>query len=136
MPTAVVQLLHADPDLGEHMPPQAREQATELVRARVFRVPKGPWHPPDIDHGATGLLLLDGLMVRRLNANNACQPDRIWGLTYVMGDIRPRRMEAPLEPPAHMRYWRSAANRAPRDKQAPSFHPQCAVFRLATAGRG
>jgi hypothetical protein len=46
MSTAVVQLLHADPDLGEHMPPQAREQATELVRARVFRVPKGPWHPP------------------------------------------------------------------------------------------
>ena len=66
MKAAVVQLLKVDPDLGEHMDPQAREQATEVIRARVFRVPKGQWEPPDIDHGSTGLLLLDGLMVRTL----------------------------------------------------------------------
>jgi hypothetical protein len=48
------------------MEPQARRQATELLRARVFRVNKGPWQPPDIDHGSMGLLLLEGLMVRRL----------------------------------------------------------------------
>lgn len=66
MGTNVIQLLRADPDLAEHMPPQAREQATELLRARVFRVSKGPWRPPEIDHGTTGLLVLGGLMVRTL----------------------------------------------------------------------
>jgi CRP/FNR family transcriptional regulator, cyclic AMP receptor protein len=63
----VIQLLREDPDLGEHMAPQARRQATELIRARVFRVPKGMWDPPGIDHGSIGLLLLDGLMVRTLH---------------------------------------------------------------------
>lgn len=48
------------------MGPDARERATELVRVRVFRVPKGPWQPPEIDHGTMGLLLLDGLAVRTL----------------------------------------------------------------------
>jgi hypothetical protein len=67
MKTPVVQLLKVDPDLGENMPEQAREQATELIRLRVFRVPKGPWRPPEIDHGSTGLLLLNGLMVRTLH---------------------------------------------------------------------
>jgi CRP/FNR family transcriptional regulator, cyclic AMP receptor protein len=71
MATPVVQLLQADPDLAENLEGDAREQAMELVRARVFRVPEGPWHPPDIDHGATGLLLLDGLMVRTLRLGTA-----------------------------------------------------------------
>jgi CRP/FNR family transcriptional regulator, cyclic AMP receptor protein len=62
----VIQLLREDPDLGEHMAPEARRQATEIVRARVFRVPRGSWDPPAIDHGSTGLLLLEGLMVRTL----------------------------------------------------------------------
>jgi hypothetical protein len=66
MSAAVVQLLRADPDLSENMQPEVRHQATELVRAQVFRVPKGSWQPPEIDHGATGLLLLEGLMVRML----------------------------------------------------------------------
>jgi CRP/FNR family transcriptional regulator, cyclic AMP receptor protein len=64
--TPVVRVLEADPDLAEHMSPEARRDAVDLVRARVFRVRKGEWHPPEIDHGATGLLLLDGLMVRTL----------------------------------------------------------------------
>ncbi|MGI8863040.1 MAG: hypothetical protein ACR2JH_01350 [Solirubrobacteraceae bacterium] len=66
MSAAVIQLLRADPDLAEHMRPDAREQATDLVRVRVFRVPKGIWQPPEIDHGTTGLLVLEGLMVRTL----------------------------------------------------------------------
>jgi hypothetical protein len=66
MAAAVIQLLREDPDLGENMPAEARQQATELIRARVFRVPKGTWDPPEIDHGTIGLLILDGLMVRTL----------------------------------------------------------------------
>src|SRR5947208_15574820 len=66
MSVPVVHLVRADRDLGERMNPQARQQATELIRVRVFRVPKGAWDPPVIDHGTIGLLLLDGLMVRTL----------------------------------------------------------------------
>lgn len=66
MSTAVIQLLQADPDLAENMTPRARAQATGLIRARVFRVAKGPWQPPDINHGTTGLLVLSGLMIRSL----------------------------------------------------------------------
>ncbi|HTU87266.1 MAG TPA: Crp/Fnr family transcriptional regulator [Solirubrobacteraceae bacterium] len=66
MPLPAIQLLRADPDLGEEMSPEAREAATEAIRIRTFRVPKGGWKPPGLDDGATGLLLLDGLMVRTL----------------------------------------------------------------------
>jgi hypothetical protein len=48
------------------MPAAARRRAADLIRARTFTLSKGPWRPPDIDDGATGLLLLDGLMVRTL----------------------------------------------------------------------
>jgi CRP/FNR family cyclic AMP-dependent transcriptional regulator len=66
MPVPAMPLLRADPDLGEDMPPQARRHATELILVRTFKVGKGPWKPPELDHGAMGLLLLDGLMVRTL----------------------------------------------------------------------
>jgi CRP/FNR family transcriptional regulator, cyclic AMP receptor protein len=61
-----IHLLEADPDLAEEMPPDARTAATALIRVRTFRVAKGRWKPPELDRGATGLLLLDGLMVRTL----------------------------------------------------------------------
>jgi CRP/FNR family transcriptional regulator, cyclic AMP receptor protein len=66
VPAPSIQLLREDPDLAEEMSPEARELATEWVRVRTFRVPKGPWKPPAVDHAATGLVLLDGLMVRTL----------------------------------------------------------------------
>ncbi len=66
MPAHIIHLLRTDPDLAEHMRPEARSVAAETIRARVFRVPKGPWQPPEIDHGTIGLLVLDGLMVRTL----------------------------------------------------------------------
>ena len=66
MRAPAIHLLQADPDLAEEMPAEAREVATALIRVRTFKVPKGRWKPPELDHGATGLLLLDGLMVRTL----------------------------------------------------------------------
>jgi CRP/FNR family cyclic AMP-dependent transcriptional regulator len=64
------------------MASEAREIATELVRVRTFRVPKGPWKPPAVDPGAMGLLLLDGLMVRtlrlgRVSSNEVVGPSDI-----------------------------------------------------------
>ena len=66
MSTGVVRLLEADPDLGIHLDPVARERAGELVRARVYRIPKGVWQPPALGSDATGLMVLSGLMVRTL----------------------------------------------------------------------
>jgi CRP/FNR family transcriptional regulator, cyclic AMP receptor protein len=71
MAAGVVRLLEVDPDLGEDMDPEARERATASLRVRVFKVAKGRWEPPEIDHGSTGLLLLDGLMVRTLSLGPA-----------------------------------------------------------------
>jgi CRP/FNR family cyclic AMP-dependent transcriptional regulator len=62
-----VKVLEVDPDLGEYLDAEARARATDLVRARVLRVRKGAWEPPEMDRGATGLLIIDGLMVRRLH---------------------------------------------------------------------
>ena len=75
MPAAVIPLLEADPDLAEHMLSDARDQATDLIHVRVFRVAKGEWNPPHIDHGTLGLLLLEGLMVRtlRLGEVSSCE---------------------------------------------------------------
>lgn len=61
-----VHLLDVDPDLGEWLPPAERERARELVRLRLLRVPRGPWNPPEIDIGATGLFLIGGLLVRQV----------------------------------------------------------------------
>ena len=66
MPASAIYLLRADPDLAEAMSPEACEAATEAIRVRTFRVSKGRWKPPELDRGATGLILLDGLMVRTL----------------------------------------------------------------------
>ncbi len=73
----VVKLLEFDPDLGENMDHQARRLATDLVRARVFRVPKGVWQPPTIDRGATGLMLVSGLMVRRLRLGSVSSAELV-----------------------------------------------------------
>lgn len=77
MAGAVIQLLREDPDLGENMPAEARQQATELIRARVFRVPTGTWDPPEIDHGTIGLLILDGLMVRILRLGKVSSSEMV-----------------------------------------------------------
>jgi CRP/FNR family transcriptional regulator, cyclic AMP receptor protein len=66
MPDRVIRVLEFDPDLAEHLPHDARREAEARARARVFRVPKGRWTPPEIEPGAFGLLLLRGLMARRL----------------------------------------------------------------------
>jgi CRP/FNR family cyclic AMP-dependent transcriptional regulator len=67
MAAALVHLLEVDPDLGENLELSAREEATKYVRARVFKVAPGAWHPQEINHGTTGLLLLSGLMVRTVH---------------------------------------------------------------------
>jgi CRP/FNR family transcriptional regulator, cyclic AMP receptor protein len=60
-----VELLEVDPDLGEHLSLEDRRRAA--VPLEVMRVARGPWQPPEIERGATGLLVCGGLLARRLH---------------------------------------------------------------------
>ena len=60
-----VQLLDVDPDLGEHLSAEDRKRAS--IQLEIVRVPRGPWQPPTIERGGTGLLVCAGLLARRLH---------------------------------------------------------------------
>ena len=70
-------LLREDAELAEYIPVAERELATDLIRVRVFTVPRGEWEPPTLDHGTIGLLLLSGLMVRRIYLGKAGSADLV-----------------------------------------------------------
>src|SRR5260370_10808755 len=72
-----VRLLDADPDLGESLTPEARKRATEMLQVRVATIPPGPWAPPTIGPAAIGLLVLDGLMVRRVRVGRSSSTELI-----------------------------------------------------------
>jgi hypothetical protein len=68
---ARTRLLEADPDLGRQLDAQSRRSATALT-VPVLNVWRGHWRPPEpIDAGALGLLVLDGLMLRRVRFADA-----------------------------------------------------------------
>ena len=54
------------PIWGSASRPLSASAPGRLVRLRVNRVPRGEWSPPSIDDGATGLLLIRGLLVRQI----------------------------------------------------------------------
>ena len=65
-------ILAEDPELGEGLPPHIRRAATELLRARVIVVNRPRWQPPELEPRTTyGLLLLDGLIGRRIRIGRA-----------------------------------------------------------------
>jgi hypothetical protein len=64
---SIVRLLDADPDLGERLSPEARQRAGETLQVRVATIAPGPWEPPQMGPAAIGLLVIDGLMVRRVH---------------------------------------------------------------------
>src|SRR5947208_10974645 len=69
-------LLDADPDLARGLSPERAEAARERVRASVATVGRGPWDIAEATAragGGFGLLLVEGLMVRRVTlAHRAC----------------------------------------------------------------
>lgn len=68
----VVFILKEDPDLGEGLPPEIRRAATQRLHARVVVAERARWLPPDLDpHTTYGLLVLDGLLGRRLRIGRA-----------------------------------------------------------------
>jgi CRP/FNR family transcriptional regulator, cyclic AMP receptor protein len=63
----VCRVLEEDPDLAEAVPVGRRQQAIESFVAPVVIVPTGLWMPPPApDPGATGMLILDGLLIRKI----------------------------------------------------------------------
>jgi CRP-like cAMP-binding protein len=67
--TPVIQLcrvLLEDTDLGESLSPGVREAAARELVARVMIVPPGPWQVDELDREAIGLLVLEGLLIRRV----------------------------------------------------------------------
>ena len=69
MAKRVVKVLDVDPELGETLEPARLRSASELVRAVQISVPDGAWDtlewPASVRRGL-GLLLIDGLMIRRV----------------------------------------------------------------------
>jgi hypothetical protein len=69
---SVAYVLREDPDLADGLAPADRAVAEDLLCAPVLRVDGPTWRPPDRrDDGTYGLLLLDGLLARRLRIGRA-----------------------------------------------------------------
>ncbi len=64
--TRAVGILDVDPDLGDALEPDARRQAARLLRVPLLEVPRGAWEPPRMERAAYGLLVVRGLMARRV----------------------------------------------------------------------
>jgi CRP/FNR family transcriptional regulator, cyclic AMP receptor protein len=59
-------ILSEDPDLAQMLSPSDRLAATEAFRTPVIGLCEGDWEPTELDPRTTyGLLVLDGLLVRR-----------------------------------------------------------------------
>lgn len=68
----VALILREDPELGEGLSPEDRRLATGLLRARVIAAPPPRWRPPTCDSATSfGMLILDGLIGRRLRVGSA-----------------------------------------------------------------
>jgi hypothetical protein len=70
-----VRLLDAAPDLGENLDPHLRERARTALVVSVLHAQVGGWNPPELARGSTGLLVLDGFLIRSfaVGRNAACE---------------------------------------------------------------
>jgi len=89
-----IALLDADPDLGQLLPEQQREEARRVLAVRYHVVEPGPWDGERLrDAGPenVGLLMLDGLMTREL-----ALADNVSGELLGPGDlVRPWQAAGP-----------------------------------------
>jgi CRP-like cAMP-binding protein len=65
----VSRLLEEDPDLAEEIPPHRRALAIERCLATAIAVPRGRWAIPRTLTGGIGLLVLEGLLLRRVGVD-------------------------------------------------------------------
>ncbi len=62
----VVFILREDPELAQSLPPEQRSILAGRLRARCERLGRGPWKPQELGPTSYGLLVLDGLLARRV----------------------------------------------------------------------
>lgn len=62
-----IDLLAADPDLAEALSPNHQQRLRRVLSTPMLLATKGRWEPPGLEPGSIGLLVLGGLMMRRLS---------------------------------------------------------------------
>jgi CRP/FNR family cyclic AMP-dependent transcriptional regulator len=67
----ICHLLRADPDLAEAVPAANRARATDELIAPIAHLRRGRWNgeQPALTHDGIGLLVLDGLLIRRVGVD-------------------------------------------------------------------
>jgi hypothetical protein len=104
--TEVAHILVEEPDLADGLHGERAERAVQECVARIVRFEPGPWSPPtptsDLRAGL-GLLLMEGLLVRRVGV-----ADRVGAELLGEGDvIRPWEGEDGLGPGGQAGRWRA-----------------------------
>jgi CRP/FNR family transcriptional regulator, cyclic AMP receptor protein len=102
---SAVDLLGADPDLAETLPATDQERLRRVLRVPVFSVERGKWGPRKLEPGSIGLLVLRGLVMRRLSFGVVASAELVG-----QGDILRPGDEGPPEAPPHSSAWRVLAD--------------------------
>jgi len=127
-----VDLLDADPDLAEALPALHQERLRGVLRVPVFLVEKGNWDPRRLEPGSIGLLVLGGLMMRRLSFGVVASAELVG-----QGDILRPGDEGPTDAPPHSSAWRVLADveLAVIDRRATALIGRFPELSAAIAGR-
>ncbi len=97
-------MLREDPDLGEAVPVEVREQAAEACIAPVLRIPRGQWsgEQTEVIRDGIGLMVLRGLLIRRVGIDG-----RFGAELLGEGDVlRPWQGEDAMSTFPHSTGWR------------------------------
>lgn len=101
----ICQLLREDPDLAEAVPDALRERALDECIAPIAHIRRGRWsgeNPEQRSHDGIGLLVLEGLLVRRVGVDG-----RFGAELLGEGDLlRPWQGEDVLPPLPQITGWR------------------------------
>jgi CRP-like cAMP-binding protein len=101
----VADVLEEDPELGAGLKGKGMAVAHERCRARIMRIPAGPWQEPEWPQqvrSGLGLLVLDGLLLRRVGLD-----DRFGAELLAAGDLlRPWQREDALASVPQRSGWR------------------------------
>ena len=121
-----VLVLDEDRALGDVVPPEALERARRASVAAVLSRPAGPWgggRDSEIARGGFGLLLLDGLLVRRVGVGG-----RFGAELLAAGDLlRPWQHDGAAEVLPFEMAWRIVAPGPPGGARHPLGGPHGAL---------
>jgi CRP/FNR family cyclic AMP-dependent transcriptional regulator len=106
MAASACHVLREDPALAEGVSPERRERAEETCIARTLKVRRGRWSSGsrrDQTLGGSGLLILEGLLLRRVDVGGRCGAELLG-----RGDLlRPDPVDDAETVPARATTWRA-----------------------------